>query len=174
MAFARCTGLLTKVESLKKELHIHPVRRGNEKDRRRITIAVLWEYLRLGGDVDEAYFFESDTHHSLKNCNLSCDPLPEERRLEELKRKNRGSAAPTRPVNPLKLVSEGREHTGNEDPDPLVEEIVRVLKSEEVKKDGLPADNSRGRASQGPGYIKECPRPFEKKKGFSLYRPDQI
>ena len=174
MPFYRFRELIGRVRDLKKELSISPVKRGNDKDRRRITIAVLWEYLKLGGDVDQAYFFESEVYHSLKKCNLCCDPPPEERRLEELERINRARHIKTRRVNPLKLVSEGREPGSNEEPDPLVREIIRILLEEEVRANGISRDNSREGPHKGPRYIKECPRPFKKKERVSLYKPHQV
>jgi len=171
MSFYRTRELLTRVRDLKKELGISPVKRGNDRDRRRITIAVLWEYLKLKGDVDQAYFFESEVYHSLKKCNLCCDPLPEERRLEELARTERRHHIRTRSVNPLKLVSGGRRLGSKEEPDPLIREIIRILMNEEVTKNGVSADYSREGSSQSPRYIKKCPRPFKKKERLSLYKP---
>ena len=167
MPFNRVRELLGQVRVLKEELNILGVKRGNNKDRRRITIAVLWEYLKLGGDVDQAYFFESDMYHSLKRRNLCCDQLPEERRLEELERSSRTSTPRMKGVNPLRLVSEAREPGSNERPDPLVREIIRILLEEEVCANGVSRDNSREGSHKGPRHIKECPRPFKKKTMWS-------
>jgi len=159
------------VRALKKELNILRVERGNDKDRRRITIAVLWGYLKLGGDVDQAYFFESDMYHFLKRCNLCCDQLPEERRLAELERSSRTSTPRMKGVNPLRLVSEAREPGSNERPEPLVREIIRILLEEEVRANGVSRDNNREGSHKGPWHIKKCPRPFKKKEKVSLYKP---
>lgn len=80
MPFYQFRELLGQARALKEELNILRVERGNDKNRRRITIAVPWGYLKLGGDVDQAYFFESEVYYSLKKCKLCCDQLPEERR----------------------------------------------------------------------------------------------
>lgn len=174
MPFEHPSELLARVRALRKKLHISPVHRGNDKDRRRITIAVLGEYLRLGGDVDQAYFFENDMYHSLKTCNLSCDPLPEERRLEELELRNKRFSPKRKRVNPLKLVSEGRERGENEESCPLAREIIEILTDEGVRDSGVSRDNSRGGSSQTSRHIKECPRSLTKKKRLSLHKPHQI
>jgi len=171
MPFYQFRELLGRVRDLKKELSVSPVERGNDKDRRRITIAVLWEYLKLRGDVDQAYFFEREMYHSLKKCRLCCDPLPEERRLQELERTNRARHIKTRPVNPLKLVSGGTNPGSHEEPDPLIREIVRILMNEEVTKNGVSTDRSREGSHKDSRHIKKCPRPFKKKERISLYKP---
>jgi len=172
MPFEEHRELQAKMGILKRQLDIHSVKRGNDKDRRRITVAVVWEYLRLGRDVGQAYFLESELYRALRQCHLSCDPLPEEKRLEEL-RKKQGSCSWGVRVNPLKLVSE-RRWAIEEQIDPLVEGIIKVLTREEVKNDGVSTDHSREGSHKDSRHIKKCPRPFKKKERISLYKPHSI
>jgi len=114
---------LERVKGLKKRLHIQRIKQGRELYRRRIAIAVQRAYLRTHGGIHQAYFLEADVYHLLKEVNLACGPLPEERRLEGFNR--------------LKLVSEGKELETKE-PFFIAKEIMGIflLLSEWENKDG--------------------------------------
>lgn len=157
---------LEQVRDLKKRFRIAKVARSNDKHRRRIAVLVRDEYLRLGGDIHQAFFLEADLYRLLKKVNLGSNPTPEEMRLRELPRR-RGQKAKT--IDPLRLVSENYD-PGDEKCCPLVKIVLNLLAEEE--KDGLSGDNLRGGTPQTFEHFQKDARLFTKQTGPSLYRAD--
>ena len=158
---------LKEVKLIRTEFHITPVKRSNDTSRRRIAILIRDEFLRLGGNVDQAFFLEENLYGTLKNRHLSCNPTPEEIRIRELPR---GKNAKTKGFDPLKLVSENFEPKGK-DSYPLVQAIIEILSKEE-EKDGLSGNNLRGGTPQTSEHLQKDTRLFTKQARSSLYRAD--
>jgi|GEM_PF-3628760 len=164
--FSDARTFLDQVGSIKKKYHISKVARSNDRCRRRIAALVRDEYLRLGGDIHQAFFLEADLYNFLRKMNLECDATPEERRLRELPRTRDQKG---KRIDPLRLVSETYD-PGEVKCYPFMQAILDILSEEE--KNGIPRDNPRGRAPQTLEHLQKDARLFEKQKGTSLYRAD--
>ena len=156
---------LQQVKLIKREFGITRVKRVNDRSRRRIAILVTDEFLRYGGDIDEAFFLEADLYRLLRKTNLKCEPTPEEIRLRELPRRRHRKI---KNLNPLKLASENFEPE-NRKPYSLTEAIVNILTGDEEDFDGVSADNIRRGTSQTFKHLPKDARLFTKQKGPSLY-----
>ena len=161
----RISEFLDQVRLIKSEFGIVPVARGNETSRRRIAILVIDEFLRLGGDVDQAFFLEENLYETLKNHHFTCNRTPEEIRIRELPR---GKNKKMRRFDPLKLVSEYFEPKSR-NPYPLTEAIIRIL-SEQEGKDGISGDHLGGGTPQAFEHLQKDTGLFTKQKEPSLYR----
>lgn len=164
----RISEFLGQVRPIKSEFGIVPAARGNDTSRRRIAILVIDEFLRLGGDVDQAFFLEANLYKNLKNCRFACNPTPEEIRIRELPR---GKKTKMRRFDPLKLVSEYFEPKSR-NPYPLTKAIIKILTEDEEDVDGVSGDRLRGGAPQTFKHLQKDTRLFTKQKGPSLYRAD--
>ncbi len=154
------------LKRVKEKFHIKRVKRTSVRSRRRITILARDEYLRLGGDIHQAFFLEADLYHLLRKVILGSDPTPQEKRLRELPRRRRPEG---KSIDPLRLVSETYDPEDNI-PCSLAEFVFNILTEEE--QDGISGDNRRGRALKTFAHLQEDARPFTKQKRTSLYRAD--
>jgi len=161
----RISEFLGQVRLIKSEFGIVPAARGNDTSRRRIAILVIDEFLRLGGDVDQAFFLEENLYETLKNHHFTCNPTPEEIRIRELPR---GKKTKMRRFDPLKLASEYFEPK-SKNPYPLTEAIIRMLSKWE-DKDGISGDHLGGGTPQTFEHLQKDSGLFTKQKGPSLYR----
>lgn len=99
-------SFLNGIRLIKSEFHITRVKRGNDRSRRRISLLVIDEFLRSGGDIHQAFFLEANLYTNLKNHHFTCNPTPEEVRIRELPRRKKQKV---RCFDPLKLVSDNSE-----------------------------------------------------------------
>ena len=157
---------LQQLRAIRERFHITKVGRSNERNRRRISILVVDEFLKAGGDIDQAFFLEANLYHNLKAYHLSCDPTLEEIRLRQLRRERRIKLGG---FNPLKLVSENIEPEDYE-PYPLTEAIIKILTEGKEEKNGFSGDHKRRRPAQSFRYLQKDAQLFKKQKGPSFYR----
>jgi len=162
--------LLAGVRLIKKEFNISPVRRSNEKNRRRIAILVVDEFLKAEGDMHQAFYLEANLYQALRKVQLKCDPTPEEIRLRELGRSKRWRL---KSFDPLKLVSENADLEYKK-PYPITKTILNILTKDKENTDGFPADNNRRGTPQTFKHFQKDPQLFKKQKRFSLYRANKI
>jgi len=165
----KANSFLIAVRDLRKSFGIARVKKGNDRDRRRITKVVVDEFLRAGGDVHQAFFLEANMYWSLKSLHLTCDQTPEERRIGELGRKR---GVELRGFNPLKLVSESFKPKDTR-PYRLTEAILKILAHKE-DDNGISRDNPGGGAAKTSQHLQEDPCLFKKQRGPSLYRADEV
>jgi len=161
------TEFLGRLQQIKNEFHIRPLRRGNDTFRRRITSLVRDEFLLSGGDVDQAFFLENNLYQNLRCHHLACSPTPEEIRIGELSRR---SGVRFKTPDVLKLVSENFR-SQEKTPYPLTSAIIEILTKEE-EEDGFSRDNLRGGAPQTSEHLQKDTRLFTKQARSSLYRAD--
>jgi len=120
---------------LKSELSIR-VGRASLKDRKRITIGVIERLLaHTNLSTAQAFFLEVQLFKSLQGVNLTCDVLPEEMCLKNLKIWD---------VNPLRLVSEGYEPDANSPWEPTARKIIEVLEGDKENGRRQPGENLHG------------------------------
>jgi len=161
------TELLARVRLLKKEFNISPVKQSNEKNRRRITILIVDEFLKAEGDIHQAFYLEANLYQVLRKAQLKCDPTPEEIRLRELERSKRQRL---KGFSPLRLVSENA-YLPYKKTYPITKAIMKIL-TEKENINGFSGDNIRRRTSQTFKHLQKDTRLFKKQKGTSLYRAD--
>lgn len=101
---------------------VHPDNKfTTDRDARRIAIKATDEYLRnaqdflyKGGDLNllmyKAWLYEQKVYASAKRLKLTCDPLDEEIRINELEAEMRRNKKKFEKFNPLKLTSEPHCH----------------------------------------------------------------
>lgn len=161
----RIDEFLSAIRSTKRDFHIRRLKRSNDRSRRRISILVVDEFLRARDDIHQAFFLEGNLYHNLKTHHLSCDPTPDETRLQQLRRK-KGTRIGG--FNPLKLVSENIEPEDYETY-PFTEAIIKILTEDKENQDGI-STNSKGGATPGTSeHLQEDPRFFEEQKKLSFY-----
>ena len=160
-------AFLEKVRLVKKDYHIKRVKRGSDRSQRRITILVINEYLKEGGNIHKAFYLEANLYRSLRKENLTCDPTEEEIRLQDAPRRKDKKI---KHFNPLKLVSENFD-TGGKQTYPLTKKIINILKED---KSGLPTDNTRRRAFKTFKHIQKDTRLFKKQARLSLYQANKV
>jgi hypothetical protein len=116
-------SLITVLEELREKLNIIPANRASDKDRRRVTTAVIDELLSTKLiNTDHAYFLEMQLYAALKIEPMLCDPIPEENRLEDLYGRKAWD------IDPLRLASAGHEPS---EISPVVYRIIQILKGEQ-------------------------------------------
>lgn len=160
-------ALLKAVRFIKDEYYIRliPKKEVTNKMRRRISILVTEEYLKAGGGIHDAFFFEAYLYDNLKNESLNCEKLDIEIEEEQKKYKKRKG------FNPLKLVSERYKITNKSKCiTALALEIITELKKEAKKN-----DSRRHHTREGPigGFSHQ--RPHTKKatgKRATIFQPE--
>lgn len=155
------------VRLVKKEFNILPATSSNDRNRRRIAILIVDEFLRAGDDVHQAFYLKANLYQTLKKINLTCEPIPEEKRLQELSRSKRQKM---RDFGPLKLVSNNVK-LGYRKPYPATKVLVKILMED---ADGFSRDNIRGGTPQTFKHLQKDASLFTKQKRISLYRADSV
>lgn len=162
-------SFLKRIELIKDEFNILPAKQSNDRHRRRITLLVVDEFLRAGGDIHQAFYLEANLYQSLKKVNLQCNPIPDEVWKRELPR---GRKIKIKGFNPLKLVSQSARLKCR-GPYPITRKALSVLLTQKKEEDdGFSTDNNRGGTAQTFRDLKKDPCLFTKQKRPSLYRAD--
>ena len=161
-------SFFNQVRLIKREFDISLVKRSNDRNRRRIAILVVDEFLKTRGGTDQAFYLEANLYQALKKVSLRCSPTPEEIRLRQLPRRR---SAKIRRFDPLKLVSENAD-LEYEKPYPLTETILAILTEDKENSNGISGDNIRRGTSKTFKHLQKDARLFTKQKRPSLYRAD--
>jgi len=115
-------SFLKQINNFKNDYNIKPKSKNiNDTERRRITILVIDEFLKAGGDNIQAIFLEQELYERLKGLKLRCDPINYEIRAKENKIKN---------FSPLKLTSEPHNYPCGRK-SKIVTELLKTLTEKE-------------------------------------------
>ena len=132
-----------QVRLIKKEFNILPIKQSNDRYRRRITLLIMDEFLKSGGDIHQAFFLEANLYQELRKVSLRCDSTLEEVKMREVRQ---GGRQKLRGFNPLKLVSENA-YLPYKKVYPITKAIMKIL-TEKENINGFSGDNIRGGAPQ--------------------------